>query len=214
MNVDPDSPVFQEILDLIALSAPDEGVVFIGVCGMAGAGKTTFCNTLTLKHPKQFFRLNCDMFSSSSLAERRHQIQSARKAGDKEQLHIAENPMNWYDWDTIYKAVQNLRQFRKFCFDKAWNHKTGELDARYDITLPASGRVIVLCDCIYLLHHPVRNWFDSVLLVESSDYAIEFRRKLRSRDAVSERKAELSQTAFERPYFKTYAKHASAKLSF
>lgn len=200
-----------KILDRIMSPNRPDGVVVIGVCGMAGAGKTTFCTALTSRFPDRVFRLNCDLFSALSLSERRDRIQSAHGAGDQQRLHIEQNPQNWYDWEGIHTAVDGLRQHRKFSFDKAWNPGTGQLDARYSLELPRSGQVIVLCDCIFLLHDPVCGWFDHTLLVECDDQLIASRREQRSQNAQAEKDARQRQERFERPYFEQHFKPSQIK---
>ena len=163
---------------------------------------------MALQHPGRVFRLNCDLFSAHSLPERNRRIETARKSGDEKCLYDEENPQNWYDWDRIHVAIQGLRQHRKFSFEQAWNSGTGQLDGRYGIKLPGTGQVFVLCDCIYLLHDPVCDWFDHTLILESSDQIIEARRNRRSKTAQAEQDARQRQDRFERPYFDHHSARA------
>ena len=207
-NAHPDG----EVLNRIAASYDPEGVIVVGVCGMAGAGKTTLCSTLALQHPGRVFGLNCDLFSAHSLSERRHRIETTRNSGNEKCLYDEENPQSWYDWDRIHEAIQDLRQHRRFSFEQAWNPRTGQLDAHYGIELPSTGQMFVLCDCIYLLHDPAYGWFDHMLILESSDQIIAARRKSRCKTTQAEQDARQRQDRFERPYFKRYAERAQTNL--
>ncbi|WP_153771089.1 AAA family ATPase [Labrenzia sp. CE80] len=204
---------FESALDQINIPESGKDVVVVGVCGMAGAGKSTFCEALAEKRPRRVFRFNCDLFSALSLSERTSRIEAARRSGDPVRLLNEEDPLNWYAWDEIHKAIEALRHRREFSFNQAWNRETGQLDARYDLFLPGDGQAIVLCDCIFLLHHPVRTWFDHILLIEASAEIIASRRARRSSDAQVERHAQERQKKFEMPYFKVNREFADAILN-
>jgi uridine kinase len=189
----------QGVIAMLAKTAGTDGVTLVGVCGHAGAGKTTLCNRITEILPDFAVRLDCDRFSAFSHPERGRRIERALASGDPVLAEAEENPRNWYDWEAISLALQSLQETRTFEWDRAWNGENGLLDARYRISLPASGPALVLCDCIYLLHDPVRRWFDLTLLVQASAASVDERRRRRAGDRADLAKARRDR--FERPYF-------------
>ncbi len=190
------------VMALLANAAGTDGVTLVGVCGQAGAGKTTLCYRITEAMPDFAVRLDCDRFSAFSHPERQRRIDLAVASGDPARAEAEENPRNWYDWEGISTALRALREKRRFEWDRAWNRDNGLLDARYGISLPSSGPALVLCDCIYLLHDPVRQWFDLTLLVQASAEAVDDRRRRRAKDSADLAKARRNR--FECPYFEAY----------
>lgn len=188
-------------------------VTVLGVCGMAGAGKTTLCRTLLADRPGQAAHLECDLFSTLSHADRQARINRAQATGDRTMIDAEENPQGWYDWDAIGRAIRCLRQDRAFHWTRAWNRQTGELDAGLSVTLPPAGPALLLCDCIYLLHDPVCRWMDGLLLVQAPETVIAERRAGRAGDPEALRRAQDRQERFERPYIDRYTARADLRLS-
>lgn len=191
----------RQVLDAILSMGRGGEIAVVGVCGLAGAGKTTLCKSIVAALPGYAFHLDCDRFSALSLTEREERIALARASGNCAHVNAEENPQNWYDWSGIGAAIDSLRRTRSFEWDRAWNRETGLLDARYSLFLSASGSAVVLCDCIFLLHEPVRAWLDGVIMVQASDEAVALRRRRRARNETAERAARERQARFERPYF-------------
>ncbi|QEW18795.1 hypothetical protein LA6_000970 [Marinibacterium anthonyi] len=188
-------------------------ITVLGVCGMAGAGKTTLCRMLLAERPGRAAHLECDLFSTRSHADRQARIARARATGDAQAIHAEENPQAWYDWAAIGRAIRGLRQDRACRWHHAWNRQTGELDAPLSVTLPRTGPALLLCDCIYLLHDPVRGWMDGLLLVQAPDAVIANRRAGRAGAPEALRRARDRQERFERPYFDRYTARADLRLS-
>lgn len=195
-----------DVIALLAETAGQDGVTLVGVCGFAGAGKTTLCNRIAAALPDVAFRLDCDRFSAFSHPERTRRIDAARASGDPARAEEEENPRNWYDWAAIAMALQSLRAVRAFESDRAWNSENGLLNGRYALSLPPAGPAVVLCDGIFLLHDPVPGWLDLTLLVQANAHMIDERRRRRAGDKAD--RAKERRDRFERPYFRTHASRA------
>lgn len=213
MNSIKSVPGLAQALGTITTLTLQPRVSIVGVSGFSSAGKTTLCNAIVEARPEDTIRLDCDSLSAFSLRERQERIAQAVASGDRRRIHFEKNPQNWYDWHKIQRSIETLRRDRHFLTRRAWNRQTGQLDALYELSLPPSGPVVVLCDCIFLLHAPVRRWFDSVLLVHTSDVAIARRSSERAKSPAAEYQARARRETFERPYFRRYAEFADMVLS-
>lgn len=196
---------FQLTLEQLGASRQAKNLLVIGVCGFAGAGKTTLCRALSQAWPHRFLWLECDLLSALSYWDRTARIEQARASGDPACLEAEENPVNWYDWYGIKTAIQGLRQRGQFETHRAWNQKSGELDAFYAVQRRADDcPVTILCDCIFLLHAPVRHWLDATVLIESAQKSQKSRRALRAKNADAELAAMQRYERFELPYFQRH----------
>ncbi|MCV6584628.1 MAG: hypothetical protein OIF47_03765 [Marinibacterium sp.] len=184
----------------------------VGVCGHAGAGKSTLCRQLVHMFAGRAVHLPCDLFSRHSLADRQARMDSARRSGDDARLRAEENPMNWYDWDGIACCISRLRSQRRSRWDRAWNSQTGALDGRFAAALPSDGPGLVLCDGIYLLHAPVRGWFDLCLTVDADKDVIAARRMRRAATAADADASRCRHVRFELPYFRDHAGCADLRV--
>ena len=189
--------------------APDRPTI-IGVCGYPGAGKTTLCKTLTEDTENRIFHFDCDRFSKFSFSKRETHIAQALATGDLEEA--AENPMNWYAWEAIEAALEEIRTRGRFTYANGWNRNTGELDEAYGIALPVHEPAVLLCDCIYLLHQPVRAWLDAVVLVDTPLSVTLKRGQVRSNGPARAAYMERLTRTYTVPYFTTH--RAAADLIF
>lgn len=184
-----------------------------GICGPAGAGKTSLCAALAEAAPFPLVRLDCDAFSRHGHADRQAHIAEAVASGEAARIREAEDPCNWYAFGAIGRALRDLRGTGHHTNPRTWNRRTGELDASYRIALPGARPAVVLCDGIYLLHAPVRAALDVALMVEAPAELRAARGQVRSKDdatraALMQRLAE----TYEQPYFDRHGGTADAVL--
>ncbi len=157
-------------------------------------------------------RLDCDQFSSHSYMERQGRIAKATSSGNPEWIEREENPKNWYAFDDIISALRDLKSKRTHTYDRAWNRQTGELDERYEVALDGDGPSIILCDCIYLLHPPIRAALDVAILVETDAEIVTERGRLRSKgDTGRASYMESLRQKYSVPYFETFGRHANIR---
>ncbi|MBC2860046.1 hypothetical protein [Stappia sp. 28M-7] len=189
----------------IAARLHDKDLLVVGVCGMAGSGKSTLCDQIAEIASFDAVRLDCDQFSSHSLAERQTLIEEATKSGNPQQIEAIENPLNWYAFGDILSALDDLKSNRIHTYNRAWNRQTGELNGQYCLTVPTGRPAVVLCDCIYLLHPAVRNELDLMVLVEAPEDILVERGRRRSRGDLSRANhMESLRRKYSVPYFKTF----------
>ncbi|UCA46850.1 hypothetical protein [Pseudochrobactrum sp. XF203] len=156
-----------ELRQQLVSEAANKNILVAGICGLAGAGKTTLCRQLTALSGFNIVHLSCDRFSSHSHADRQASIDRAYTSGITEHIAFTENPQNWYAYDDIIAAIHALRAHGHYSYNRAWNGKTGDLDGHYNIALPENAPSIVLCDGIYLLHEPISTALDLTILVDA-----------------------------------------------
>ncbi|MBN9668916.1 hypothetical protein [Roseibium aggregatum] len=184
-------------------------VLVVGVCGVAGAGKTTLCHQLVEACSFDAVRLDCDRFSSLSHAERQARIREAKAEGNRDRIELTENPRNWYSFTDIIAAIRDLRSCRVHTSHRAWNKKTGELDDTYQVTLAEAGPSMLFCDCIYLLHPAIRTELDVAVLVDTPGSLVAERGLLRSKgNSALAAYGETLRRKYSVPYFKTFGGHA------
>lgn len=199
----------QDLKTFLRRAVPSNGDLLVGVCGYAGAGKTTLCRALSDCLPDKVTHFSCDRFSRYSFKEREKRIEAEVGSEDKS---YEENPLHWYDWNAISEALTSLRTARQFTYKNAWNPSSGELDATYSLKLPENQSALVLCDGIFLLHSSVKEWFDITLCVDCAQTLRQSRAKARTKSLSRlSYMASLERTYVE-PYFRDFSQRAEIVL--
>ncbi len=180
--------------------------VFVAVSGFAGAGKTTLCRSLMQALAGKARHFECDRFSSLGFNDRERRI--AEHENGLDGSGNMENPLHWYDWTEIGAALSALRRERWSEFNRAWNPNSGELDARYTLDLREHQSSLVLCDGIFLLHEPVRSWFDATVVVDCPEPIRRARGEGRTKDP--DRRAYMNslEKTYCEPYFQEHSRYA------
>ena len=177
---------------------------FVGIAGLGGSGKTTLCKQLAEILGGQAMHCACDVFSRYSLRERREKIDAAIANSDNDGVETEENPKNWYNWNSINEALHGLKNKKSYTYPHGWNSETGEIDREVILNLPDHDNPIVLVDCIYLLHLPVRNWFDLSILVDTPLETTIARARVRAKNSADSDYFEYRQNLVKKydvPYF-------------
>lgn len=194
-----------ELVRILERYVARNGTLAIGVCGHAGAGKSTFCNDFIGSANVPTARLTCDLFSTHSYRHRQELIASACSSGCQTEIDAAENPRDWYDYNAIAFAISDLKQARAHRFERAWNSETGDLDGVCNISLPEQRPGIILCDGIYLLHPPIRQALDITIRIDAPIDVLDQRGLVRSKGDVERAKKHSDmRERFAAPYFAQY----------
>lgn len=198
-----------ELRQRLESEAANKSVIIAGICGLAGAGKTTLYRQLTAISGFNIVHLSCNRFSSHSHADRQASIESAYASGITEHIAFAENPQNWYAHDDIVTAIHGLRANGYYSYNRAWNGKTGDLDGHYNIALSENTPSIVLCDGIYLLHKPVRTALDLTILVDAPvEVTVQRGHKRSNGNTDHFMSMERLRQTYTMPYFEALSGHA------
>lgn len=197
-----------KILDLVRTLeryVAKNGTLVVGVCGHAGAGKSTLCKDFIEHATIPTIRLNCDLFSTHGSRDRLELIAAARATCDQDKIDAVENPLDWYAYDAIAAAISDLRLTGLHSYKSAWNSETGELDGSYDVSLPDQRPAIILCDGIYLLHPPIRQALDITVRVDATTDVLDQRGLARSKgDIERAQQHRAMRERFAVPYFDLY----------
>jgi uridine kinase len=118
------------------------------------------------------------------------------------EIEFWRDPTNWYDWVALKRGLFALRDHGALKASSLWRQTTGEKNLEIDIHLPENG--VIFCDGIYLLHQPVVDWLDAVVVLEvASGTALErsAARDAHRNDGIYQRFKESVANEFDQPYF-------------
>ncbi|MEM9634169.1 MAG: hypothetical protein AAGA50_22765, partial [Pseudomonadota bacterium] len=130
--------------------------------------------------------------------EREQRIEEQRSSSP---VNPEENPLNWYAWEEIGTSLATLRDQGGFTYERAWNSRTGELDQKYSLQRTQEAPTLILCDGIYLLHEPVRDWLDMTIFVGKPEATRKKRGRTRTTDASRRAYMERLERIYAIPYF-------------
>lgn len=152
-------------------------VVF--VCGLGGAGKTTFAKQLVAQNPGSIL-LHLDWYATYPTKERKKRIAEAVESEDPVRIEQEENPKNWYSWEEFKKDLRQLQRDGDIDIRSAWNQANGEKDLDVKLSFGGKKDGFIICEGIYLLHPDVAVMGDLIILLDIS--VEEARRRAESRD--------------------------------
>jgi uridine kinase len=110
------------------------GILLVGICGRAGAGKTTLTKNIT----EELRKLGIDCFGYSGdwrfrldSKERKELFSNKWKEGLNQYL-LAINQFTWWDFNKIKEDITSLSEGLTLVIDNAYNQVTGKKEMRID----------------------------------------------------------------------------------
>ena len=203
--------VYQEMEEL--LQGP--GCHTLGVCGLGGSGKTTAARSAAEAMPDVAIVFQTDWYCAYTSAFRRGEVLAALENNNQEVLARWGNPTNWYDWPRMLGDLATLRAGGCISMADAWRQSSGERDLHLDLVRPGPNSVI-LVDGIYLLHPPVRDLLDRVVMIDVPPDTAHLRTGTRDGHRVDRRYLDFKQSIivnFELPYFERYGSQITRRVS-
>ncbi len=196
-----DNQIIAAILD--RLPASGRRVVF--VCGLGGVGKTEFCRQAAALCNSPAAYIQADWYLADASHTRHHKIAQIFAAHQENDPNGYGNPQNWYDLEVFTDDLAKLQTTGNLSVAGAWNQLSGEKDL--DVTVQAETNAIIWCDGIYLLHAPIKDAADAIVLLEASNQDVRLRTQ--KRDQHRSPKSYLVQKdtlmhIFDVPYFERY----------
>jgi hypothetical protein len=173
----------------------------IFLVGHGGSGKSTLCRRLADELGGAVFEI--DWYATYASKERKQRMYDAVASGDPVRIEAEENPFNWYSWEPLQRDLAQLKATGELTIRNAWDQcptsgaegttkestgvqarrlvqrkqATGLKVGSHDISV---GDAPVFCDGIYLLHEPIIELADVVVLVDVD--IDEARRRTEARD--------------------------------
>ena len=183
--------------------------IIVFVCGLGGAGKTTFANNL-VEQDVNSIALHSDWWLKYPTLERRKRIQNAIESGDENSIEIEENPKNWYDWESMKEDILLLQEKGRVDVHDAWNQNTGLKNLKVPLEFFHKG--VIICDGIYLLHPEIVDIADFTVLLDVPFEVCRKRSDKRDEHRNSSEylalKAHLTEK-YDVPYFEKYRNNAN-----
>lgn len=197
--------VFGEIEAAVCRARSCEKPTVVYVCGLGGAGKTVFTNTLGHRLAVDSVVMRHDWYLTYPTEQRKERIRQAIASGEVNRIEAEENPRNWYSDGAFLTDLITLRDTGSLQTSNVWNQDTGERDAAVELYVVDGG--IILVDGIYLLHEPIAELADLRILLrimpETGRLRAGRRDGHRSDPAYLEYKRQLT-NQYDLPYFEYY----------
>jgi|GEM_PF-2103180 len=148
----------------VFLSQKKQKFTVIGVCGLGGSGKTTLCKKAVEKFPDRITVFEIDWYASPS-DERRNTILNLIADNNFKELEFWEQPINWYNWDSLTSDLETLTNKKSLTVWNAWDQDTGLCNKKIELTINTEPHIL-LVEGIYLLHKPIRNLLNYVYMID------------------------------------------------
>jgi len=103
----------------------DKPHILVGICGRAGAGKTTLANKLAEEFGNKAVMYSGDWRFKQDSKERKKCLEEKWKAGINAYMY-AINQMTWWDFDAIEKDLDKLSKGKELYINGAYDRTTGK----------------------------------------------------------------------------------------
>lgn len=160
------SSIHSELVSIINSLPTKNTRKIIFICGLGGAGKTEFSNSLHKQLGESSVIFRHDWYLKYPTLVRKERMRQAVASKDSQRINAEENPVNWMDDDAFVKDLKEFRDTGALSLTNVWNQQTGDRDLSLEITSEPHGIIIV--EGIYLLHEPVARLADLTIRLEIS----------------------------------------------
>lgn len=132
------------------------GFMLVGVCGRAGAGKTTITNKIAnqLKEKEIHSIVYSGDWRFKLDSARRKQLFHEKWNKGLDQYLLAINQFTWWDFDKIYEDLIKLSEGQPVIINRAYNRETGKKELKIEILKIEQGVVFYesnILGCVEIL---------------------------------------------------------------
>jgi uridine kinase len=138
-------------------------IVFIS--GLGGSGKTTLAKKFVEAVPGSML-FEFDWYMKEDSKTRKERVFSLQDSQDIEAIEKAEDPLNWYHWNSFKKDLIKFQNNERVTIHNAWNQFTGEKDREINIKFQEKTGLII-CEGICLLHEDIIKFADYIIYIDS-----------------------------------------------
>jgi len=144
----------------------DKAHLLVGICGRAGAGKTTLAKKISEKFKMHTIIYSGDWRFKHDSAERKKLFQEKWKAGMNAYMY-AINQYTWWDFEKIGIDLDDLLKSKAVIIKNAYDRETGKRDTT--IELPDRYKSIILYENCILGGTEILEKLDLIILLNTPD---------------------------------------------
>jgi len=155
-----------DILSNILHRSRNKEHLLVGICGRAGAGKTTLANKLVKELGDKAVIYSGDWRFKQDSEERKKLFAEKWKAGIDAYMY-AINQYTWWDFDRIKQDLNLLLAGEKLYIEKAYNRESGKKDTQ--VIIEDSNQSIILYENCILGGVDILEMLDIIIYVATPD---------------------------------------------